>query len=367
MAEIRYGVIGAGNMGQEHIRYVDLLDGATVAAIADPSQSMREASAALAGGGVDAFADYREMISADRCDAYVVATPNDTHFAVLGDILETRKPILCEKPLCTDVDHCREVIRRAAGREAPVWVAMEYRYTPPLQRLIDEVRAGTVGTPRMMAIREHRYPFLDKVDDWNRFNVRTGGTLVEKCCHFWDLMRLTLNSDPVRIYASGGADVNHRDEVYDGATPDILDNAYAVVDFASGARAMLDLCMFAESGDWQETVTVTGDKARVEAFIPGPARFSKDEEARQAEFAVSDRAAMVERREIIPVDDTLLRAGDHHGATFFQHQRFLQMMRAGAGRPDVTLEDGLWAVYVGAAAEESVRTGQPVKLESPLR
>jgi hypothetical protein len=42
--------------------------------------------------------------------------------------------------------------------------------------------------------------------------------------------------------------VNHLDERYDGERPDILDNAYVVVDFASGARALLDLCMFAEGG-----------------------------------------------------------------------------------------------------------------------
>ena len=44
-------------------------------------------------------------------------------------------------------------------------------------------------------------------------------------------MRLTLQSNPVRVYASAGVDVNHLDEVYDGQTPDIIDNAFVVVDF----------------------------------------------------------------------------------------------------------------------------------------
>jgi myo-inositol 2-dehydrogenase / D-chiro-inositol 1-dehydrogenase len=56
----------------------------------------------------------------------------------------------------------------------------------------------------MLTIREHRFPFLEKVGDWNRFNRNTGGTLVEKCCHFFDLMRLILRDDPVRVMASGG-------------------------------------------------------------------------------------------------------------------------------------------------------------------
>lgn len=54
------------------------------------------------------------------------------------------------------------------------------------------------------------------MNNWNRFNVNTGGTLVEKCCHFFDLMRLFAGANPVCVMASGGMDVNHKDEVYDG-------------------------------------------------------------------------------------------------------------------------------------------------------
>ncbi len=98
----------------------------------------------------------------------------------------------------------------------------------------------------MLAIREHRFPFLEKVGDWNRFARNTGGTLVEKCCHFFDLMNLISRQRPTVVYGSGGMDVNHLGERYDGEQPDILDNAYVVVDFAGGARGLLDLCMFAE-------------------------------------------------------------------------------------------------------------------------
>ena len=76
----------------------------------------------------------------------------------------------------------------------------------------------------MLTIREHRFPFLRKIGDWNRFNVNSGGTFVEKCCHFFDLMRLIVNSEPKRVMASAGQDVNHLDEVYDGKKSDILDN-----------------------------------------------------------------------------------------------------------------------------------------------
>ena len=359
---LRYGLIGSGMMGQEHIRNLNLLDGAVVTAVADPDEAMRALSAETAGGKVQAFADYREMLSAGVCDCLIIGAPNDTHYDILMDVLATPKPVLCEKPLCTTSADCRKVIARAEGREAPVWVAMEYRYMPPVQRLLKEVEEGRAGTPRMMAIREHRFPFLDKVGDWNRFNARTGGTLIEKCCHFWDLMRLTLQSDPVKVYASAGNDVNHLDERYDGRVPDIIDNSFVTVDFESGARGMLDLCMFAEGSYWQEVISVTGANARIDACVPGPARFSTDGKERDSEIVISDRATKDVTREKIEVDHAVLQAGDHHGSTFYQHLRFRDLVMAGKGTPEVSLNDGLWSVLVGEAAEQSAQSGEAVSV-----
>ena len=358
---LRYALIGAGMMGHEHMRNLALLEGVEVTAFSDPNPAMRATAGALVPGA-RAFTDYKQMLSADIADVYLIVSPNDMHSAHLRDVMATGKPILVEKPLATTTAECRELLTLAQGRAAPVWVTMEYRYMPPLQRLLASVVDGVAGTPRMISIREHRFPFLPKVDDWNRFNRRTGGTLVEKCCHFWDLMRLTLQSNPVRVYASAGVDVNHLDEVYDGQTPDIIDNAFVVVDFDNGARGMLDLCMFAEGSYWQERIAVTGEKARLEALIPGPARFSPDGSERAAEFVISPRATKQEQREVVPVPEHILAAGDHHGSTYFQHERFRDLVLAGVGKSEVTVEDGYWSVLVGEAAEQSARTGMAVDL-----
>jgi predicted dehydrogenase len=360
-ATIRYGIIGAGMMGREHMRNIALLDGAIVTAISDPDETSRRLAAGPEGDRVRVFNDHRELLAAGLCDALVIASPNHTHIDILRDVLLTDLPLLVEKPLCATVADCREALRLAAGRHAPVWVAMEYRYMPPVERLLRELEAGTAGRLRMIAIREHRYPFLNKVQNWNRFSAKTGGTLVEKCCHFFDLMRLMAKSEPVRVYASGGMDVNFLEEVYAEGRPDMLDNAFVIVDFANGIRAMLDLCMFAEGSHWQEIVTATGDAAQVEAFVPGPARFSANGRERPSEVVIAPRATKMPRREEIIVDHAILAAGDHHGSTYFQHRRFLDLIRHG-GEPEVTLEDGMKAVMIGAAAEESVKTGLPVLL-----
>ena len=357
---VRYGLIGSGTMGHEHIVNLGLIDGCEVTAIADPDERMRASSVAATHGAARGFATAEEMLSANLCDALIIAAPNDTHHAILRDVMRSNLPVLCEKPLCTTSAHCREILQMSASRQAPIWVAMEYRYMPPVQQLLDELRAGTVGKPVMMSIREHRYPFLEKVGDWNRFNARTGGTFVEKCCHFWDLMRLMLQSNPVRVFASAGVDVNHLDERYDGRVPDIIDNGFVVVDFENGTRGMLDLCMFAEASYWQEVISVTGSEARVDAKVPGPSRFSREGRERSAEIEISRRKDQSVERAEVEVDHGILAAGDHHGSTYYQHLRFRDLVREGSGEPEVTLLDGLWSVVVGEAAEESARTGQAV-------
>ncbi|WP_136658313.1 Gfo/Idh/MocA family oxidoreductase [Nitratireductor sp. XY-223] len=361
MSTIRYAIIGSGMMGQEHIRNLALIDGTQVSAVADPNSEMRRRAAELAGPGCAAFDHHGALLAAGGFDALVVAAPNHLHRPILDDVLKVDVPLLVEKPLGLDGPQCREIMATANGRRAPVWVAMEYRYMPPIARLLDEVRKGSAGVPRMIAIREHRFPFLSKVGDWNRFQDQTGGTMIEKCCHFFDLMRLVSGSEAVRVYASGGMDVNFRDETFGGRKADILDNAFVIVDFENGMRAMLDLCMFAEGAYWQETVSVTGDKARIDAHVPGPARFSTDGRERHARLVISPRDTKAPVSEDIVTDEAILSAGDHHGSTFYQHERFARIVREG-GLPEVSMDDGARAVEIGAAAEESAKTGMPVTL-----
>ena len=215
----------------------------------------------------------------------------------------------------------------------------------------------------MVAIREHRFPFLEKVEDWNRFSERTGGTLVEKCCHFWDLMRLMLNCDPIRVYASGGINVNHLDEKYGGRTPDIIDNAFVVVEFENNKRALLDLCMFAEATRWQEEISVTGEKARIDARVPGPAEFLPIDTKFNSEVEIFERGSRVQNISEIGVEEQILSAGSHFGSTYYQHLKFLTMIQEQRTDPEVSLTDGLWSVIIGEAAEQSARTNQPVEIK----
>lgn len=343
---LRFGIVGTGMMGQEHIRNIALVDGAQVTALADPFAPMLEAAAALAPGAAR-FDSAEALAASGLCDAVVVASPNHTHRAVLEPLFEAGLHILCEKPLAHTPEDARAIAQRAAARPDRVfWTGMEYRFMPPARRFIERVHAGETGRPVMLAMREHRFPFLVKVDNWNRWAANTGGTMVEKCCHFFDLMRHILRDEPVSVFCSGGQDVNHLDERYGDHVPDIIDNSFTVVDFAGGARAMLDLSMFADGAEHQEEFSVTGEKARLDVRVP------------PGDIILYPRLGFVwpkaPEREHVQVDEAVLEAGHHHGATYFQHLAFKAAVER-RGPVEVSAEDGWRAVAMGAAAERSAR------------
>ena len=353
---VRYGLVGTGMMGVEHINNLAITPGAVVTALADPvERSLGWARKALGERADQAqvFADSAALAKSGLVDAVIVSSPNNTHRQVLEPLFEAGLPILCEKPLATTLADARWVVEQAERSTAPFWTAMEYRYMPPAEAFVAQIEAGRIGTLRMLSIREHRFPFLVKVGNWNRFAENTGGTMVEKCCHFFDLMRLITKSEAVRVYCSGAMDVNHVNERYEGRKPDIIDNSYTTVDFANGVRALLDLSMFADGAENQEEITAVGDKARLDVLIPS------------GDLIYSPRVGVtkpkqVERRRI-EVDEAALRAGSHHGSTFYEHQKFNAAVR-GVGPVEVTARDGLMAVAIGTAAEISAKEQRVVEM-----
>ncbi|MGA9278581.1 Gfo/Idh/MocA family protein [Ilumatobacter sp.] len=353
-SRIRYGVIGTGMMGVEHIHNVMAVDGAVVTAVCDPHAESLEWARIAVGLSADlaTFDDHNDLLDSGLVDAVVIAAPNHTHHEILLDAIARPVHILTEKPLCTTLEACREVVEAAEASEHDrvIWMGLEYRYMPPTQRLLSELEAGTVGDVKMVAIREHRFPFLPKVDNWNRFSRNTGGTLVEKTCHFFDLMMQITGADPVRVFASGGQSVNHLDESYDGETPDILDNAFVVVDFDDGSRGLLDLCMFAEASVNEQEIVVTGDVAKMEALVT---------ESLLRVGKRSDGQHVVDTYEIH--HEGIKHVGLHHGSSYLEHVDFANAIRM-QEPAKVTLMDGLRSAAIGFAAHRSIETGVPVMM-----
>lgn len=370
MLPVRYGIVGVGLMGMEHIHNILHLDGAKITCVADNYEESVEKCTSFFKErhpelveDVETFSSCEELFKSNLCDIAVIATPNHTHYEVLMSayaLADTSMHILVEKPMCTNIEDCRKVIIAAEKRTGKTLVGLEYSYMPPIRRVIDDVKIGIVGPVRMVAIREHRFPFLTKVRNWNRFSCNSGGTFVEKCCHFFDLFNRILEPHtPVSVLASGGQDVNHLYEVYNGKKSDILDNGYVIINYSGGRRACLDLCMFAEASHSQEEVSIIGARGKLEAFLP------------QLEVRTGIRGENECGKVKVELvdDDRIKYRGHHYGSSYLEHIDILAQVRSSIegswasrkGKHETAgLLNGLLSVAMGVAAHKSIEEGRLV-------
>ena len=116
---VRVGVIGAGWIGQEHIRRLtDTVTGAEVTAITDIDAARAEEAAARVGARVRA--DGAELITANDVDAVLVTSWGPTHAEHVLNAIAAGKPVFCEKPLAT-TPRTVSASSRQSARTAAVW------------------------------------------------------------------------------------------------------------------------------------------------------------------------------------------------------------------------------------------------------
>jgi myo-inositol 2-dehydrogenase/D-chiro-inositol 1-dehydrogenase len=156
--ELRVAVLGAGVMGTDHIERIShRISGARVAVVNDSLTEKAERAAATVPGA-RVVGDPLDAIAADDVDAVLLATPGAVHEKQLLACLENRKPVLCEKPLTTDVDTSLEVVRREAELRTPlIQVGFMRRFDPEYVQLKALIASGELGQPLLMHC-VHRNP-----------------------------------------------------------------------------------------------------------------------------------------------------------------------------------------------------------------
>ena len=154
-------------------------------------------------------------------------------------------------------------------------------------------------------------------------------------------LQRALQDEPVAVMGMGGQAVNHLTEEYDGRKPDIFDHGFAVVEFTSGAKAQLDLSMFAEGSENEEEISLVGDTAKLEVKIP------------EGVITFMPRRPKNPTHETVEVDEKVLEAGSHFGSSYFQHLDFQKAIREGTPAL-VTARDGRMSVQMGLAAQISM-------------
>ena len=240
---IKTAVVGLGMMGSSQIRNcLWKLPQFEITAVCDPFAPNLDACRALfaeRGLPFSCYADLSELLEHADCELVVIASPDDTHEQVACDCLAAGKHIRLEKPLAITPEGCARIQRAHAESGKLLQIGLELRYASPTRKMREWL--PRLGALKLLTCEEFRPPFLPKrglVNDWIIKKRYTGGTLLEKNCHHFDLFNWFACARPVSAYASG-------DGLVEYAHTDILDNAFVTVEYENGVRAMLSLCLFA--------------------------------------------------------------------------------------------------------------------------
>ncbi len=363
--DYRFNIIGTGLIGQEHIQVTMLEGHGTIHGIFDSSRHSLEYTEEMFHRNypkqpLKVYESLTEACNDPEADALFICTPNYSHMEVVREAVKSGKPIFLEKPMVTKLEDAVELRNIAKDYPAVFQVGLQYRYKAIYTEARREaLEHRSLGQIRNISIVENRLPFLDKVDQWNKFSEYSGGTLVEKCCHYFDLFNLFAQSKPKTVYAVGGQDVNFKKFERNGKKSDILDNAYVTVVYENGIRCSFHLCMFCPM--FYEELTICGEQGRIRAyenenFLPGAPEHT------HFEMHCADHRPSIISSPCYPV--TIQQSG-HMGGTYFEHKIFIDNLD-GRKTDSATVEDGFWSVVVGIAAEQSVKTGQVVEIDKLL-
>ncbi|MEX0963970.1 MAG: Gfo/Idh/MocA family oxidoreductase [Pseudohongiellaceae bacterium] len=354
-------IIGTGTIGQEHMRVAATLGRARVHGIFDTSvqslDSAEENYSAFSEHSPIRYADMESACLDPAADAIFICTPNYTHFDILQVAIKSGKPIFLEKPMATSLKDAAEVVEQARNYSSFIQIGLQYRYKAQYVEAFHEALSRkTLGPIKTISMSEYRPPFLDKVGQWNKFNEYSGGTLVEKCCHYFDLINLLAESRPQRVYASGGQAVNFLDFEKDDKKSDIDDHCFVTIDYENGIRASFTLNMF--SPDFYEEMLISGEEGRLLACEKV---HMQQQTAPDASVTVYLGEQGASRSVKISYPAAIEQTG-HHGATYYEHAAFLDRIE---GRPtdSATPEQGLWAMIVASAAQQSMASGMPIEIE----
>ncbi|MGW1062470.1 Gfo/Idh/MocA family protein [Micromonospora rubida] len=430
----RHAVVGTGARAEMFVRALvqDHPDTAELVAFADVNQSRMDAhNRWLADLGHRAVPTYRAgefaaMLDKERVDTVLVTTVDATHDEYIVAALRAGCDVVSEKPMTVDAPRCRRILDAVAETGRQVTVAFNYRYNPlheQLRRLLADGTVGEIGSVHFEWLLDVRHG-ADYFRRWHRDKANSGGLMVHKASHHFDLVNWWLDATPVEVYAAGrlffygdagrrhgyardydrahdapdaagdpfalrmaehprlrelyldaeAEDGYHRDQNVFAPGVTIEDDMAVLVRYSSGATMTYHLTAYAPWEGYR--VMVNGSRGRVELEVvesdfvsPGAAGALKGAALHGDEAAAEGGSATLTLRPFwspprrVEVEG-YTRQG-HGGAD----ARMTKVLFGGAADPlhrAASARDGALALLTGLAANRSFETGQAVRVADLL-
>ena len=330
------GVIGVGTIGRRHAENVAALaPRARLVAVAD----LNAAAAQSVAQALDCawYSDPQELLSKSDVQAVVIASTADTHASLVAEAAARGKDALCEKPLALSVADAQDAVATAERAGTRLQVGFMRRYDPAYRRAYDVIAGGEIGRPVLFAaISRDRLP-----PPRSYFTVPEAGDLfIDSGVHDFDLARWLMRDEVATVLASGAIVACH-----DLADVQPMDVGLVTLSFRQGAVGSVQLYRRAVYG-YDIRTEVVGTEGTVQ---------------------VGDRHW--------PPLEVLRADGIRHTMPRHWLERFAEAYTlemadwvdrmAGDQPPAVTGEDGIRAVALALAAQQSAQSGRPVAITLP--
>lgn len=159
------------------------------------------------GNGVATYSDgdFGTLLAEQKPDAVIITTPDYMHGDYIVQALEAGSDVICEKPLTIDLETLRRITDAQARTGRKVTVTFNYRYSPARTQVRDLLDQGVIGTVTAVDFRWYldRVHGADYFRRWHRQKRNSGGLLVHKSTHHFDLLNWWLGTRPKEVFASG--------------------------------------------------------------------------------------------------------------------------------------------------------------------
>ncbi|CAM4196433.1 Gfo/Idh/MocA family oxidoreductase [Paenibacillus macerans] len=362
MGKIRMGFIGVGDMGSHHALGFDQLDDCEVLYICDMNEgNVARALKELHNSKPVICSDYRELLDKEDLDAVVISVPNYMHRPIAVAFLEAGKHVFLEKPVAHTLEDCDAIIAAAEKHQRILQIGLVYRYSNVYRRLAHEVGMGRLGEVKMMWCKEFRDSFPPA--DWFYDKTKSGGSIVEKDCHHFDIFNWMIGANPVRVFASGGQHMIKQGQpnlitnsyshypAKNIDNPTVVDHAFITIDYDNGSKANLGLCLYLKP------MNLMGDGLEIGLIGSNGAQMVVKND-KTIDIAGGENSTR-DHLDIDVISDSI--TGGHTGG---QAQRidFLNCIRSNR-QPFASAEVGRNALLIALAAEKSITEERYVYLK----
>ena len=253
---VRWGVLSTSNIGRRAVlpAIQRSSNGELLAVASRDAEKARVFAGEL--GIPRAYTGYQQLLADPEIEAVYIPLPNSMHREWTIKAAQASKHILCEKPLALSAAECAEMDAAARANGVLLMEAFMYRFHPQTERVIELLRQGLVGEPRLIhaAFTFHLT---------NPANIRLqanlgGGGLMDVGCYCVNVSRTLFASEPIEVQAFAGWSAAGVDEQLIGS-----------LRFPGGRDAQFDSALTLAR---RESYQVVGPDGVIEvpvAFLPG--------------------------------------------------------------------------------------------------